>query len=718
VLAVVALAMAGGARQVKGCGGCSGSRGASGKSNDPVSAAVESAIASAIRNGGRSPRSPHSRGASGSSASRVALACPQLTASGVEEPSGWLGAAAANVTCRRAAILMGGRLERVAVPAELLDLPRQPTDDSPRDPYGADHAREHEIEAAKSRAEKWLDGRVEKTREGFRVELVVRDSDGSDEERGEGSGHHVYLAVREAMKELVDDDGLDRVDAVDPEIATWTGVKDVDLALALDDWHDSLASSPVSTREALGRLADHKKELGPLWPAIQYESGLAMLREDAAFDPVALDRSSPAAFARSAVSYAQTAPGANVAALEKEVAKLREAEASRVGRRALLVAQAYVAERAGQMDRAMELMLGELRDEPRCDHCWEIPWLALQGQANLGAMSRAFAAWQPEDHAAWSGISTGDAALKDGAARLQFARRAYDISPDFPIWGDTLGKQLVEAGRPADARSVATAMLAVGPFMDPAAQSILVLVDATQGSFGAAVKRGTDALGRVDRFGEQVGDWYLIDSLAAAATTADLGAAAGEAFATRFVLVDPPKLAHGYFFGGSLVLSAADACALAPRDTAKRCLAKLKQLLAAGYFPDAVTTVGPYIDGCARWVQGDLPGAAAAWRPLVAGHAADAGYAGNAIARLGPAAFDAAGDHGLAEKIDAHDLATGFDAFAGASLADVRQARRAMARGDKAEARRLAQKVVDAWSAADVAMPAVVEMKALLAKAR
>ena len=261
-------------------------------------------------------------------------------------------------------------------------------------------------------------------------------------------------------------------------------------------------------------------------------------------------------------------------------------------------------------------------------------------------------------------------------------------------------------------------MLNVGPFMDPAAQSILVLVDASEAHFGAAVRRGIVALDRLDRFGMQLGDWYLIDALLAASSVAQSGTAMGDDFATRFALVDPPRIDHGDFFGGPLVLAASDACVLASRDLSMRCFARLRHLLAAHYFPAAEPTAGAYIDGCDRYAQGDMRGATAAWRPLIAGHAADAGFAGNAIARFGPIAFDAAGEHDLAAKIDAQSLATGFDIFGGASSAHAREARRALARGDKDRARELAQKVVDAWGAADVQVPAVTEMRVLLAKIR
>ena len=86
--------------------------------------------------------------------------------------------------------------------------------------------------------------------------------------------------------------------------------------------------------------------------------------------------------------------------------------------------------------------------------------------------------------------------------------------------------------------------------------------------------------------------------------------------------------------------------------------------------------------------------------------------------RLYAAAFDAAGEADLAERVDARLIAAKDGNYGGASLSHVRSARRAMARGDRARAKQLAQQVVDAWGGADVPVPAVAEMKALLARLR
>jgi hypothetical protein len=76
--------------------------------------------------------------------------------------------------------------------------------------------------------------------------------------------------------------------------------------------------------------------------------------------------------------------------------------------------------------------------------------------------------------------------------------------------------------------------------------------------------------------------------------------------------------------------------------------------------------------------------------------------------------FEHIGESSLAARIDAIKMRYRY--FAGLSDATPREAQRALARGERARARELAQQVVDAWEVADVVVPAVAEMRALLAK--
>jgi hypothetical protein len=140
---------------------------------------------------------------------------------------------------------------------------------------------------------------------------------------------------------------------------------------------------------------------------------------------------------------------------------------------------------------------------------------------------------------------------------------------------------------------------------------------------------------------------------------------------------------------------------LAPRvrpELGRRCLAAFDVPLGdEPFFADCRRGVERYLDG-------DVVGAVRAWRrirPPLHGCRAPV----DVIERVDPE---------LAARVDARVL--GDRTYGGAHPAHVREARRAAARGENAEALALAQRVVDAWSHADVHIPAVGEMRALLSR--
>ena len=115
-----------------------------------------------------------------------------------------------------------------------------------------------------------------------------------------------------------------------------------------------------------------------------------------------------------------------------------------------------------------------------------------------------------------------------------------------------------------------------------------------------------------------------------------------------------------------------------------------------------------FLRGAKRYAIGDLRGAVDAWRPVMGGP-------DDGLVRLLPTeAFERIGEDGLAARIDARKLKYRY--FAGISDATPREALRAFKQGDRARSRDLAQKVVDAWEVADAVIPAVAEMRALLAR--
>jgi eukaryotic-like serine/threonine-protein kinase len=112
-----------------------------------------------------------------------------------------------------------------------------------------------------------------------------------------------------------------------------------------------------------------------------------------------------------------------------------------------------------------------------------------------------------------------------------------------------------------------------------------------------------------------------------------------------------------------------------------------------------------------RYIAGDTRGAVAAWRPLLG--SSDE----RRMLRFVPVEiFDAAGETDIAELIDRETAQLAW--FHGIGSSVPHMAKRALARGDKPRARELAQQVIDAWSVADVSVPAVEEMRNVLQRAR
>jgi len=178
--------------------------------------------------------------------------------------------------------------------------------------------------------------------------------------------------------------------------------------------------------------------------------------------------------------------------------------------------------------------------------------------------------------------------------------------------------------------------------------------------------------------------------------------AVADELAERFVLAEPTRLyAHDWYTSYQATLI----CLQASEPVAKRCVARLNELGASDYFRvGQIPTVLKMIEGLTRYLDGDIDGMVKAWRALPAPLR---GW--EMRARL----LAKVGRDDLAAKID-REMPIGHGAFHGASLADPRRALRADRKGDHDMARKLANKVIKAWSDADADVPAVAEMRKLL----
>jgi serine/threonine protein kinase len=639
------------------------------------------------------------------------IACPALRASGVDEPAGWLGAAAASIVCERARLVLGGRPERTLLPAELLDLPRAPGDGFPEDPYGQPGAWERAQAAAHARGAVVITGEVIAASPRFRVSLEARDAGGAELGRASGEGRGLPEAVRAAMDPLVASGVLPRATALDPVVRDWSRATDVDGALALLDLTLAIANNAGELPDECARAGARREALPELVPAAlwrcAYTLGLAAPR----FEPPSLDPpgAEPAVFAARARSSLMVNAKADFRAAATHLHGVLEREPSPWGRAQLASTESCLLQPTDP-ERSREMALVAVQAEPKnpdgalCSPWQQLLWATLD-TSSAESVLRAMQAWEPWDSNAWSqsGAST------DAATARRNARRAYVITPFDTSAATALADLLLSAGEREGARGIALALLAGGhPVHRAASDLLLVRIEASEARFGAALARATRALESSPEDGGYVRVQRLELAWRALEIAELLGRAREEAdlLVARFVDPEPPPLDGIYV---SVPMRLVAMCALASPDVSRRCFTRFRALQGRGLFTSNVPGTETFVEGAERYARGDWPGAAKAWRPLLR----SPGLLASVMPAAMAAVFEKSGDLELVERLDAGALAGGGE-YNGANPAHVRAARRAARRGDKARAQALARQVVAAWSVADETAPALAEMRRLL----
>jgi hypothetical protein len=389
------------------------------------------------------------------------------------------------------------------------------------------------------------------------------------------------------------------------------------------------------------------------------------------------------------------------------MAALRGKEAAPFGRLSLSLAESDLWAIAGDPERQRQIALAATQADPKSWGAWASLVAAAWGKRGILPAARAYAAWIPQSPDSWNDESIDEGLDMNG--RVSVIARSVALSPNSPTFCSNLATWLLRAGEIEEARALGSRLLAVGPETQVAGQRVLMAVEASEARFGAALERGRRTLDSLTRIGSYV-DLLLLHGLLQVGLVVGQPRILADDLAGTFLAPEPPRVLRAAF-GASVF---AQTCALASPDAARTCFVHLRRLLAAHYFEDVMGLPPAYVDGSERFAQGDMKGAAAQWRSLLDGAGANTRW----LMNLAPTAFDAAGDPDFAERLDLKNIEEVNGDFHGASLAHVRSARRAAARGDKDRARKLAQQVIDAWSVADMPVPAVAEMKALLVKLR
>jgi hypothetical protein len=638
------------------------------------------------------------------------LACPVWRASGVEQPAGWLGAAAAATACERARVILGGRPDRTLVPAELLDLPRRLVDDFGPDPYGKDRARDASVAAAGYRAQAYLDGEVERSNAGFAVAISLRRPDGTEIKSARGHDRSLFAAVRSAMDELVRPGLIPKASQLDPEIAPWSRTHDVDPALSLLDLRLAMSHNAGNLDDECARFEKETSgRVGELGPAARWLCAYTMGLPAPKLRPDAPDASPEAVATRIRIRHFIQHEHDPFDVVLLHV--FFERDATSWGQ-SLLAATESCLEQASHSERAYELALTAVLREPKnpdgqvCDPWGQLMTMA-RGNGSGESASRAMHAWMP-----WNGISwyvQGLGAQTPAAALLPL-RRAYELSPFNAQVAGALADKLLAAGKPEEARRIAVELQAGGhPVHSLASQLILLRVDASKAQLGAALARAQKV---IDAPSEGAG-WVRAQRFEVAWRALELAAILGRATALADVIVqrfvDPDPLVLD---GSAILVPAriAAVCALASAAVSARCFTRFQAL--RGQISGGITSgTETFLRGAQRYALRDLAGAARAWRPLLREPEATGAELPDAMAET----FERAGELELAERVDEAAMLRKLE-FNGATLGHVRAARRALARGDRAKARALAGEVIAAWSVADKDVPAVAQMRRLLAR--
>jgi eukaryotic-like serine/threonine-protein kinase len=634
------------------------------------------------------------------------LACPPLAvARGVAEPSGWLGAAAASVVCNSAADMRGGRLDRVLVPAELLDLPRSPTTAFPVDPFGERDARARAIAAARARARAYVDGELSRDEQGFHVELILRASDDSEIARAHGEGELLHLAVRSALDRLLHPGALAPASAVDPALADWLGTDRLEALRIFHEYEDTELYGVLARRTEICQRAraDSDDELGSMRRLLRIECGLSRVGDESDVPSIPVDSATPGALALTARYHTISSGGTDTRALAKLLAEARAREKTPFGVASLAEAEAEMLQIGRSPERARELALLAVEVEPKLLLGWrQLTSVAFEDTGAV-AVLRGFAAWFPAAPMPWRWLATGtgDAPVRP-EERLGFARRAYLLSPRDPGVASLLADLLVLSGEREEARAVGAALLSSEDAEERAAgELIMTSVDESYGHFGAALKRARRVVGADDSLAQTLGAARLVEHLFRLAILLGRETEIADEIVARFI--EPAPRVDRFRAPLPFLL----ACMTASPGPSRRCFASLHELLSRDFFVGLRPSFPRAFEGAERLAQGDARGAARAWRAVVS----EGGITFSMLEHPMVTAFDRAGEPEIAEQIDAEAMRRAAS-WNGATLGHLRAARRAAAAGDRARAAALVKTMKTAWLTADEPIPPLQKLQA------
>ena len=619
------------------------------------------------------------------------LACPILAVEGVPEPNGWLGAAAASRACKRLLAALGQRSARVLVPAELLGLPHGPRDDFPDHPFDAPDVRARTLEAARKRADAWLDGKVVRENGTLRIELELHGRNGIIA-RSSGADPRLHRAIAQATDPLLRPDAVPLRETFE-ELAPLVWSREPALGVALSDY-GAAAEAGDDLAWGLARIEPWRKTVLPAVPDFAFAEARVRRAPEPSIE-LEVDASSPA-------RLLLTAGGStSVAGRKKGLVALlaaRKVETRPAVQRAYDLAIGWGLTFNGETDKGREYILPHVEEDPL-----DVDWFGLALSALPSAKGdrtvAAFLAWAPENAAAYDLPIELDPTMAP-TKKLEWTAKQSLLAPFSALAARKHVPTLVLLGRTEEARMIGAAAL-IRPESAHIGNIVLAMLDVGDGKVAAAARRLDETFATTEFLGS---DAYA-DSMALAAWT-DAHRAKGDLdealdrLLTRFLQPKPARVSIVTPVVGSLAFACAQAKS---RALLGRCVGLLEDALGGEVVRDVSDEVRRMVRGLSAYARGDLAKAAEEFRAL----------SPYLLLTMPIEPLDTPRDRELLlRNVDATLSRKSAPHVVPLQMPAI--ARWALARGDKKRARLAAQRVVDAWSMLDVTSPAVDEMRTIL----
>lgn len=613
------------------------------------------------------------------------VACPMLEGDVDGQPAPWLGAAAAYMVADDLAPMLGGFDDHVRYPAALLQTPAYAPDARELDPWKTPGLRDRALHAATSAGDAWLDGRIEVRGAQASLDVTLRSASGRVLGTASASGKPLQHLVLEVCEKLRADGALGRTHALEPEFGRWRGVSSSEEQDATMELEAAVNGEPGPGPCRASRPA----HLPAAWTQA--------ITDGCAGKPLAPDVPAPVL-----MMFDATSPILDSPALRE---RLRRDVAAAPGgaRKAMLLTMNLWLEETS-VEGISSAVLAAVAVDPRPG--WSgVPHGLVTADPVM--VSNALA-WAPDDSDWWL---TATRALPPTGASLrasELLQREFILLP-FGTSASLYADALLRDGNANGLAAVVAHLKGSGDEDDRALGRLLAARAAVlDGAFARTLAQWSAELSKPEALtADTADDNPRISAARELAYAMSSERELANVIARAVVDGDVgPRLSDDNV---TIRVNLAATCALAEPGLGGRCLAALT--------PPAKTTALEQEDWRSvreladRYAARDFSGAAAAARRLMGSQ-----YYPYYCVRFGDVLVDVFDRGGLPELSEELDRPHVDDRnLHGASLAALRAARRAKARGDQERARVLARKIIDAWKLVDTSVPAVDEMRALLA---